>query len=258
MVKRVTASAIWLACSAVMFAQPPVASELKPVFEVASVKRSKTTGKPSLRVFPGGRTVATNATLKFLIGLAYNVRDYQITGGAKWIESTEYDIDAKPAVAFQPSYSTREYAMRMQQALLEERFKLSIRRTSKELPLYVLTPGKDGPKLKAREKPEKPSDMKMSGGKGLMIGQGLPIAIIVESLSEVLERPVSDATGLTGYYDFRLDWMPDEVDATTPRSDSTGPSLFTAVQEQLGLKLEPRKGPVDVLAIETAMQPSEN
>jgi uncharacterized protein (TIGR03435 family) len=69
---------------------------------------------------------------------------------------------------------------------------------------------------------------------------------------------VRDATGLTGYYDFRLDWTPDEIDANTSHSDSTGPSLFTAVEEQLGLKLEARKGPVDVLAIDTAMEPSEN
>lgn len=253
-----TIARISLGYSALLLAQtPPGAESSRPTFEVASIKLSKTTGKPSLRAFPGGRTIATNATLKLLIQLAYGVQDYQIAGGPKWIDSTAYDIDAKPAVAFRPSLDTREYARKMQQTLLEDRFRLSVRRTTRELPLYVLTVSKTGSGLKERPKPENPTDMKMSGGKGLMIGQGLPIKIVTESLSEVLGRRVTDQTGLTGYYDFRLEWMPDEIDAA-PHSDSTRPSLFTALQEQLGLKLEARRGPVEVLYIESASEPSAN
>jgi uncharacterized protein (TIGR03435 family) len=145
----------------------------------------------------------------------------------------------------------------MQQTLLEERFGLSVSRTTRELPLYVLTVAKAGSGLKARAKPENPTDMKMSGGQGLMIGQGLPIKIITESLSEVLGRPVTDQTGLTGYYDFRLEWAPDDIDAAA-HPDGARPALFTALQEQLGLKLEARRGPVEVLYIESASEPSAN
>ncbi len=103
-----------------MAAQSPAAIELQPVFEVASIKPSKTSGRPSLRALAGGRTVALNASLKYLMELVYNVREYQFTGGPKWIDSVEYDIDAKPAVGVQPGYETRAYGMKMLQALLEE------------------------------------------------------------------------------------------------------------------------------------------
>lgn len=236
---------------------PPSTESAKPSFEVASIKPSKTSGKPSLRVFPGGRTVATNATLKYLIGLAYGVRDYQIIGGPQWIDSAEYDIEAKPPEAFQPSLSTRTYAMKTLQSLLEDRFQLTILRTTKELPLYTLTVSKSGSKMKERTQPENPSDMKMTGGRGLMVGQGLPIEIVVESLSSVLGRPVKDATGLRGFYDFRLQWTPDDIDPNSTGADG-GPSLFAALQEQLGLRLEAGRGPVDAFTVESAMQPSEN
>ena len=227
--------------AAASLAQTQPAAQNEPVFEVASIKPARPGGKPSLRAYPGGRTVATNATLKYLITLAYNVRDYQITGGPGWIASKEYDIEAKPMVAFQPSYDTRAYAMKMLQALLEDRFKLTI-----------------SFRLKERPAPQRPSDMRMSGGKGLMIGQGVPISILAESLAGLLGRPVTDATGLKGYYDFRLVWAPDETNAGEPPADRTGPSIFTAIQEQLGLKVEARKGPVEILVIENAAQPSEN
>lgn len=245
------AAAIWSFSTTAALAQTPVRGEPEPVFEVASIKPSTEGGKPSLRALPGGRTVASNATLKLLIELAYNVREYQITGGPKWIDSTGYDIEAKPAVAFRPSYDTRAYAMRMMQALLEGRFKLGIRRESRELPVYVLVVGKDGSKLKERKEPENPLDMRMSGGKGLMIAQGIPMPILIESLSSLLGRAVHDETDLKGYYDFRLAWTPDDA-------DTAGPSIFTAVQEQLGLKLEARKGQVEMLVIESATQPSGN
>jgi uncharacterized protein (TIGR03435 family) len=247
-----------LFCSALSPAQTPNgATSALPTFDVAAIKLSKTDGKPSIRVFPGGRTVATNATLKYLIGFAYGVRDYQIIGGSKWVDSTEYDVAANPTVAFQPSFSTRDYAMKMMQSLLEDRFRLTVRRTQQQLPVYLLTVGKDGLKLKDRPKPENPLDMRMSGGRGLMTGTGMPIKIVIESLSSILARPVNDGTGLTGYYDFRLEWNPDDLDVSvTP--DHTGPSLFTAIQDQLGLKLESRRGPVEVLSIDTASQPSEN
>jgi len=247
----------WALCAASSSAQTPATGETKPAFEVASVKPSKTSGKANLRAFPGGRTVGTNITLKHLIELAYNVREYQVTGGPKWIDSTEYDIETKPAAAFTPSYETRAYNMKMLQALLEDRFKLAIRQTFRELPVYVLLVGKDGSKLKSRDKPEAPSDMRMTGGRGLIIAQSVPMAIVTESLSEVLGRPVNDATGLKGYYDLRLEWAPVDADADTS-PDTAGPSIFTAVQEQLGLKLDAQEGPVEIFVIENAAQPSGN
>jgi uncharacterized protein (TIGR03435 family) len=228
-----------------------------PSFEVASIKLSRTNNKPSVISSPGGRTVATNETLKYLIGFAYGVREYQIVGGPKWIDSDEYDIDARPPAAFQPSLSTRPYVMKMMQSLLEERFRLSLSRSSRELPVYALIVGKNGSKLKERAKPETPSDMKMTGANGSLTAQGLPIAILAESFSSILGRQVNDETGLTGYYDFRLEWTPEEM-AANARSDNTGPSIFTAVQEQLGLRLEARRGPVEVLVVQAATRPSAN
>jgi uncharacterized protein (TIGR03435 family) len=236
------------------FGQQPSAS---PVFEVASVKLSKTPAKPSLRVFSDGRTIATNATLKQLIAFAYGLQDYQIIGGPKWIDAAQYDIEAKPEASFQAGLSGPEYARRVQQSFLENQFRLRLRRTSKDLPIYLLTAGRDGTLLKERPKPVDPADMQMTSDKGMVAGSAIPTAIIAESLSSILGLPVSDTTGLTGYYDFRLQWTPSE---TGRESAATGvdSSLVTAIQQQLGLGLEAGRGPVEVLSIESAAQPSNN
>jgi uncharacterized protein (TIGR03435 family) len=213
-------------------------------YEVASIRPNHSGEKATWGVLPGGTFRAVNEPLKVLMQFAYNVQDFQISGGPSWIGSAGYDVLAKLDVPLQPNVDTRDAFRELLRKLLEERFRLTVRRTEKELSVYSLTLNKGGSKMTEKEKPQ-PRDLRMSGGKGLMIGQNIPIAIVVESLAGVLGRPVKNETGLTGYYDFRLEWTPDDA-------DPTGPSLFTAIQEQLGLRLETRKAPAEVLVIEHA------
>ncbi|HEY3825200.1 MAG TPA: TIGR03435 family protein [Bryobacteraceae bacterium] len=243
--------------------QTPVLNP-RPAFEVASIKRNQTGERPRMTASTGGLMRATNETLKYLIEWAYNVQDYQISGGPKWIDSAGYDIVAKPEHAYTPSQETIGYGRQLVQSLLEDRFKLIIQHTKKELPVYALVAGKDGPKLTEREKPANPTDARMSGGRGLMVGQQVMMWVVVQSLSSVVGRPVADETGLKRYYDFRLEWIPYEPagapgdGGNTLAPDRSGPSIFTALQKQLGLKLEERKGPVEVLVIDNVESPSEN
>jgi uncharacterized protein (TIGR03435 family) len=244
-------------------AQTPVLNP-RPTFEVASIKPNQTGERPSITASTGGTLRATNETLKYLIEWAYNIQDYQISGGPKWIDTAGYDIVAKPEHTYTPSQETIGYSRQLVQSLLEDRFKLVLQRTTKEVPVYTLVVGKDGPKLSEREKPANPTDARMSGGRGLMVGRGVMMWLVVQRLSSVVGRPVVDETGLRQYYDFRLEWTPDEPTGAPGdggnalSSDHSGPSILTALQEQLGLKLETRKGPVDVLVIDHVESPSEN
>lgn len=214
-------------------------------FEVASIRPNQSGDKPDQRAQAGGRFVVTNESLKALIQFAYNVQDFQVTGGASWTSATGYDILAKPEVPLNPSADNIGVFRGMLRELLAERFHLQLRHTMREMPVYVLVRGKEGAKLTAKEKPANPTDMRLSGGRGLMVGQNMILPILTQSLASVLGRPVNDETGLNGYYDFRLEWTPDDA-------DPTGPSLYTAIQEQLGLRLETHKAPVEVLVIEHA------
>jgi len=217
-------------------------------------------------VSPGGRFTATNETLKYFIQFAYNVQDYQISGGPGWIDSTGYDIVAPPERSANPNPDNIGYFRRMLQGLLEKRFKLTLQHTKKELPEYALVVSRGGSKLTEREKWKDATDMRLGGGKGRMIGQQVTMALVAQNLSARVGRPVEDDTGLKGYYDFRLEWTPDESDSAPPGdsasapspSDHAGPSIFTAIQEQLGLKLVPTKGPSEFLVIDHVERPTEN
>jgi uncharacterized protein (TIGR03435 family) len=253
------------------------------VFDVASIKANKS-GSNMVRMMVGpDRLTAVGATLQMLIQNAYEIQDFQIAGGPKWANSDRYDIEAKmdgSAVEKLQTLSMDQRALesrRMLQALLADRFRLAFHRETKDLPGYALVIAKNGPKVHDA----KPGDTYPNGikgpdghdGAGLMIirgnggpltGQGVPIANLVQVLSQQLGEIILDNTGLTGKYDFTLQWTPDE--RTGPGSsrsddappDSSGPSIFTAIQEQLGLKLESRKVPVEVLVIDHVEPPSEN
>jgi bla regulator protein BlaR1 len=241
-----------------LHAQPRSAqSPANAVYEVASIKPNQSGERPSLRVARGGRTTVTNNTLKRLLVFAYNVQDYQISGGPKWADSIGYDIEAKPEHPVDPGPDNINDFRKLVQALLADRFKLTLQHSSKELPIYALVVGNDGPKLTVREKPANPTDMRLTGGRGLIVGQQITLDHLAENLSARLGRTVRDQTSLTGYYDFRLEWTPDEPDGESV-PDRTGPSIFTAIQEQLGLRLEARRGPVEILVIDHAEPPSAN
>jgi bla regulator protein BlaR1 len=255
------------------------------VYEVASIKPNKS-GENRVRMMirPDGLS-ATGATLDMLIQNAYGVRYFQIAGSPSWSKSERYDIEAKMDGSIveelrklsedQRKIETR----RMLQALLADRFQLKLHSDTKELPLYALVIAKNGSKLQpAKSGDTYPNGFKgpeVHGGAGMILmegdggpvtGQGIPIRDLVNLLSQQLGRTVLDRTGLTGKYDFTLKWAPDEnrgppgppgID-NSPPTDSLGPSISTAVQEQLGLKLESEKGPVEILVIDHVEKPSEN
>jgi uncharacterized protein (TIGR03435 family) len=270
-------------------------------FEVASIKPNHTgDGRVGIGMQPGGRFTATNVSVKMLITIAYGIRDHQVSGLPGWAESEHYDISAKPentdglgppADGKMPSESemqTRQEKMRaMMQNLLEDRFGLKIHRETKELPVYALVVAKNGPKLEeAKEgapdvvdfggRGRGPDDVKqvrrgpmIRMGHGQFAGQEMRMPMLVEQLSRITGRNVIDKTGLTGKYDIRLNWTPDESQPAFgggpdkgPRPDAASPDsappLFTAIQEQLGLKLESQKGPVDVVVIDHIAKASEN
>ena len=233
-------------------------------FEAASIKPSPPQPMGMMRIgiqmLPGGRISMTGVTVKIMIQRAYGVRDFQIVGGPAWLDSDQYDIIAKPE-----GTATPDQVKLMTQALLADRFQLKFHRETKELPTYALVVAKGGPKFPASEVvPEgsdKPKGTRISVGRGQFTLQGAAMAALANQLGQILGRSVIDKTELTGNYDFNLEWTPDESqpggDHPSP-ADAQGPSIFTALQDQLGLKVESTKGPVEILVIERVEKASEN
>jgi bla regulator protein blaR1 len=245
--KRVTLS---IAMATLTLAQTP-GSEKRVEFEVASVKLTATQGSFTVEFLPGGRFSARNFTVQNLLRNAYQLQDYQISGGPGWMDSAGFDIQAR-AAAF-TSEPTPEDMRKMIQALLADRFRLTLHRETRQLPIYALVVGKNGPKLKVADSDAAPPrTIKM----GELVTQKMSMTMLANLLTFELERPVRDETGLKGDFAFTLDYTRGmtESDAGAP----SRPSLFTAVQEQLGLKLESAKGPVEVLVIDHVEKPSEN
>ncbi len=246
-----------------------------PEFEVATIKPSRPGADGSTYAFaPGEGLKVTNGTLKGMIEMAYNVRDFQIAGGPGWIGSQQFDIVAKSAEsdagsqAGNSTVSVDETRVRLR-ALLALRFELKVHTETKELPIYILAVGKNGSKLAepGDENAEASSPAGINARCGEMIGTSTTMTNLAYKLSVQLDRPVVDQTGLMGKYNFQLSWSPEAGPCSTQthidNSDvgaraADGPSLFTAIQEQLGLKLESQKGPVEVLVVDLVEQPSEN
>jgi uncharacterized protein (TIGR03435 family) len=259
----------------------------RPGFEVASVEPAASAdGKALLQATPG-RLVMTNLALRRLILIAYDVKDYQLAGDPGWLDSGHYDIEAKA----DGNPSVREMEGPMLQVLLEERFNLALHRETRQLPVYKLSVGKSGPKFQpsragsctpyvteappatTRQGEPLPNfcGFRRTAADGLnriLDGRGVTMAALATTLSRTyvstLGRNVVDGTGLTGAFDIYLKWAMDPAEgpptgaggATLP--DLTGPSIFTALEEQLGLKLESTKGPVEVLVIDHIEKPSGN
>jgi uncharacterized protein (TIGR03435 family) len=228
--------------------------EPRPAFEVASIKpvdRTGVSGHGSMSQ-SGSRITFNGYTLTGLLMYAYDVRNYQIVGGSGWMSSDTFIINAKAEGDLQPSVAQVRL---MLQALLADRFEVKLRRETRESKVYLLQTVKSGFKLEP-SKTER-STMRMSPGHMAMIK--VPPGQWAALLSSVLNRPVLDRTGLTGEFDFSLD-SPDIMGRRSMEEgeDAPGPSLFTAIQEQMGLKLEPSKGPIDVFVIERATKPTEN
>jgi uncharacterized protein (TIGR03435 family) len=234
-------------------------------FDVASVRN----GDPSFRgmsmhVSPSGFNV-TNVTLKFLIQYAWDVKKFQILGGPGWIGSDLFTIEAKSDngqdVDFDhaDSESYRAFAERLHlkvRSLLADRFTLRLHREQRVMPVYELVLAAGGPKLS----PSANEQEGLTSGPGLLKGSGVRASTIASGLSDATERVVIDRSGLSGYYDYTLKWTPEMASGTEPQAPQKdgGVSLFTAVQEQLGLKLKAAKGPVEVLVIDGAEKPAAN
>jgi uncharacterized protein (TIGR03435 family) len=235
-----------------------------PSFEVASIKLHVATaqeqgGRVGVWIGPGNRVSAYVSTLNGLAAYAYDVKAYRISGGPAWAATDRYDITAKTEGDGTPG---EEIVRKMMQTLLADRFGLKFHREMKSLPMYALVAAKNGPKLR-ESSAGVPSSMELRPGQ--LSATSMSMKSLVPLLSRFVDRPVLDQTGLTGNYDFKLQWTLDAglssgfgPGADASSSDSAGPSLFTAVQEQLGLKLESQKGPMEVLEIDHAEKPSEN
>ncbi|MBS1853807.1 MAG: TIGR03435 family protein [Acidobacteria bacterium] len=216
-----------------------------PGFEVASVKQAPpppVTGgiRTQVSVTPG-RLVCTNLTLRRLIMRAYSLKEYQVTG-PDWIGTDLYSIEAR-----MPADTTGDDLLLMMQRLLAERFQLSVHRTTKEMAGYELVVGKGGPRMKPVEFGR--GSTRIDGG--TLTATGVLMRSFADMLSGMLDRPVLDKTGLQGAYDFTLEWQREERRAEGGDA-AARPSLFTAVQEQLGLRLEGKKAPVEVLVVDHA------
>ena len=214
---------------------------------------------------------------KRMITFAYDVRDYQVSGGPGWVGTERFDVRAKseraaadapqdPGKMTDNQRKTLQEQMRERlRALLADRFQLMVHKETKEESVYALVVSKTGSKL--QEKKELGPRQGMSMGRGRLQGMAAPVEMLVQTLSNALERQVVDKTGLAGKYDFVLEWTPDVTDAraqgfgdgiTSPAPAPGGPTIFTALQEQLGLRLESQKGPVENIVIDRAEKPSEN
>jgi len=250
-------------------------------FDVAAIKPNNSGANVlGIRVVPGGGLRAVNATLRSLISEAYQVRDFELSGGPSWLGSARYDIEAKGQLDPGSQEQTGLQVMKMLQALLADRFQLRVHRQTKEMPIYALLVAKNGPNLQASREacfdptagiPPPPtlpgqSPSRPCGGfnnsSNQMLGASVGMARFAANLSRFTGRTVVDRTGLKGTYDVALRWTPDEGQAWLPTgplpTDDSQPSIFSAVQEQLGLKLESQRGPVEVLVIDRAEKPSEN
>jgi uncharacterized protein (TIGR03435 family) len=249
---------------------------------VASIKLNKSADRRAM-IMParGGRFTATNIPLQFLITLAYDVKDFQLFGAPAWLASERYDIEAK--AEGDPGFD----AVRpMLQTLLEDRLQFKFHRETKELAVYALVvakagklhqaEGECGPRPDGPPPPPEPGKMPSPpcGGffvfPGRLSGQKIAITQLIDSLSRFTGRTVLDKTNLTGKYDIDLQYTPEQGQFQGPPGgapnglpplppiDPNGPSLFTALQEQLGLKLQSQKGPVEMIVIDHIERPSEN
>ena len=260
-------------------------TDAHPEFEVASIKPVAPDARGMfIRPTPGGRVNITNMTLKELIVIAWRIQPFQISGGPAWLDSVHYDIAAKSEDSSKPS----EMPL-MLQSLLKDRFQLTLHRETKELPIYALVTakkdGKLGPRLTESKEggctpldpskgppPPEPGKLPTLGCGGLFMqprllrGAGVTIDRLIPMLSRLLGRTVVDKTELTGKFDISMEWTPDEFQLMQlppdlpkpPSADPAGPSIFSALQEQLGLRLESQKGPVEIFVIDHAEKPSDN
>jgi uncharacterized protein (TIGR03435 family) len=258
-------------------------------FEAASVKPNKSGEQgSSIRRQPGGRLTATNMPLRALITFAFQLQPFQLVGDPSWIRNENFDIVAKmegdPAPV--PPGQGADPLMLAMRTLLADRFKLAVHRETREMDIYALVmarpDGQPGPTLKPTTQdcaalmaaarggpppgpppgPNSPIVCGMRGSPGRIQAGAMPMNVFANNLSGRVQRTVVDRTGLTGGWDFEINFAPESAPiplppgVDLPPGDPTAPSLFTAIQEQLGLRLQSTKGPVEVLVVDGIERPT--
>jgi uncharacterized protein (TIGR03435 family) len=245
---------------------PAIIQGAGPAFEVATIKPTALDAKAGRYITMQGtnRFVAKYYTLKLLIAAAYNLSPKVISGGPGWSDSDHFDIVALTPGDTRPSQPEQ---MAMLRTLLSERFKLSFHREPKEFSIYALEVDKGGPKLKestaAASDPPQLISTVYPPARIHLPAKNVMMSDFVSLLQRaLLDRPVVDRTGLTGRYDFDLDWAPDETqfggEVPVAPADAQALPFFTAIEEQLGLHLEATRGTVEALVIDHAKPPSAN
>ncbi|MEI9970028.1 MAG: TIGR03435 family protein [Terracidiphilus sp.] len=257
---RVNADTAW----AIPEPPKPMAADADPSLEVATIKPSQPDRQGRAFLWRGNQFTTFNTTLMSLIGFAYAVQDKEVISGPDWMSSDKFDIEGKPDT---PGTPTTDQLRVMVKKLLADRFQLKFHNDKRELSAYVLTAGKTGPKMTK-------DDTNPNGLPGLFFRQLGDLNVRNATMADfahlmqsaVLDRPVVDQTALTGKWDFELKWTPDESQFSgmgvrpPPPSDAPDapPPLFTAIQEQLGLKLDSGKAQVDVMVVDHVEKPSPN
>jgi uncharacterized protein (TIGR03435 family) len=233
-----------------------------PQFDVASIRENikSVDGRTHIYRHPDdGQFVAINAPLRMLLQFAFDMPDAQILNAPEWARSRNFDVEAKADSAVddwmrkQDGEHAKLAKQKMLQALLAERFALLAHQENRDLPVYALVVDKRGSKLQ-----EAKGGAKFDGGRTQIVDQGVTVAVLADQLARVVGRPVVDRTAIAGQFDVKLQWAADDRPAAASDAGEAGPSIFTAVQEQLGLKLEPAKAPVPVLVIDHVEMPSAN
>jgi uncharacterized protein (TIGR03435 family) len=203
-------------------------------------------------ISPGCRLRATNVTLAEMIRQAYRAKYFQVSGGPGWVSTERFHIEAKAA-----GEPTRDQMLDMLRALLEERFQLKVRREVREGNVYELVAARSGPKLKASTAESsflrlyRHTPPELPGVSYSIHAQKVSMARLADDLTGTMARPVLDRTGISGEFDFKIDYA-------VEGHAEVGPSMFTALQEQLGLRLQAAKAPVESLTIESAQRPAGN
>lgn len=259
-------------------AQAQAVTTARPEFAVTSVKPNHTGCCTSGGVGNGGGG-GKNVTLKELIAFTYRIQQFQISGGPGWVGSDRFDVEGRA----EDSKTDFDQLRLMLRSLLEDRFQLKVHRETKESPAYALVVGKGGPKIKLSSDqasgdvngPAPPGAGPNRGviriGVGNLVGNAVTLSRFATMLSPRLDRLVIEKTNLAGRFDIRLQWTPSpaeslfevpteiiDMNGVAVGPDPSGPSIFSAIQEQLGLRLESTRAPIDLLVIDHAEKPSEN
>ena len=253
--------------------QPAAAAKLPP-FDVISVKVNDSAAHQIMMNFTPDGIRTINVPIEFILRDAFGVNDDQLINTPGWAKSVSYDIEAKVAPDDVPALKNlnREQRAAMMLNILTDRFKLAYHRETRTLPEYALVVAKGGSKLQefkdSTDENGKPRGNRMMMSGTSLTADGIDMVSFTRLLSQRVGRPIVDKTGLAGKYSFKLNWANEPHDGEGPggpphdgapaASGDTGPSIFTAVQEQLGLKLDSEKGPVDVIVIDHLEQPVAN